>query len=246
MDPLLIFFCSKVLNEFIRIFIWIHPYNFSRNPGLPQDRHCAKCCSCTGFITVISQINFLDITLDQSCMPCCQCSPQWSYRIRKSGLMERDHIHISFAKKKVWLSWCSGTVQTIKVPALIKNDCLRWIQIFRFPISHHTATKSDHTVIDIHNWKHHTIPKLVVHTLTFIRVDQSGLSNQVFTVSLLSQILIQIITVFVRKSQSKRCDRLIWEFTVLKITVGLTSTLWFQLYVEILCSQLIHLKNRRL
>jgi len=76
MDPLLIFFCSKVLNEFIRIFIWIHPYNFSRNPGLPQDRHCAKCCSCTGFITVISQINFLDITLDQSCMPCCQCSPQ--------------------------------------------------------------------------------------------------------------------------------------------------------------------------
>ena len=56
---------AQILDKFIRILVWIHADYFCRNPHIPQNRHCSQSCLCSCFITVISQIYFIHIPLDQ-------------------------------------------------------------------------------------------------------------------------------------------------------------------------------------
>ena len=169
----------------------------------------------------------------------CQRSSQWRNSIGEPCLVKWNHIHISFTQKEIWLLGTSCPVQSIQIPALIKNHCFRWIQIFWFCISHHTTTKSDYPAIDIHNRKHHTVPELIIHTIPFINTDQSCFGNHVILISFRLQVTVQIITVLIRITQTKCLDRLVTELSFLKISKSYGSLTALKLHVIILCCSFV-------
>ena len=92
--------------------------------------------------------------------------------------------------------------------------------IFRFCISHHTAAKTDHTAVDVHDRKHDTIPELIIYSVFLIGTDQSRLTDQVFRIPFGAKIPIQIVTVFVGITKPERFDRLIGKFSLFQILIS--------------------------
>ena len=207
--PLLKSLCSFILNEFIRIFPRFQTYHSGCHSCLPKYRNRTERSPDACSVTVIKQKYFLGVTLHKACMAGGQRCSQRCHRIGKARLVHGDHIHISLTEDEIILPRRPCHIQAVQVTALVKNLRLRRIQVFRLAISHDTATKSDHTVIHIHDRKDHTVPELVVHSPPLVHIKQSGLTEKIITVSLALQIFIQIITVLIRIAETEFADRLL-------------------------------------
>ena len=101
-------------------------------------------------------------------MPRCKCGPKGRHCIRKSRLVQSDHIHIALAQEKIRFPGSSCPIQPIEIAALIENRRLRGIQILWLRIPHDTSAKPYHTTIDIHNREHDPVPELVMDSLFLI------------------------------------------------------------------------------
>ena len=209
LNPFFKGFCTEIFNKFIWIFIRFHPNDLRRNPNFTQNRSCPQSCFRSCLVTVICQVDFIDIPFDKRCMSWCQGCSKWRYCIGKSRLMQGNHIHIALTKQKIRLSRLSCTIQSIQVPAFVKNDRLWWVQILWLCITHDTAAKSNNTAVYIHNRKHDPVPELIVNSVFFINTNQTCLWDHIVFVAFWFQILVQIITVLIRISQTKCFDRIV-------------------------------------
>ena len=126
-----------------------------------------------------------------------KCCSKRSNGICESCLVHGDHIHISLTEDQVLLPGCPCHIQSIQISALVKNLSFRRVQILRFAISHDTAAKTDHTVIDIHDRKDHTVPELVIHSMAFIYIEQTRFPKPVIAVSFGFEELIQATAKFI-------------------------------------------------
>ena len=69
-------------------------------------------------------------------------------------------------------------------PAFIKDRSLRRVQVLRLSVTHHSASKSDHAVIHIHDRENNPVPELIIHSPAFIHIEQAGIPQQFVTVIL--------------------------------------------------------------
>ena len=127
----------------------------------------------------------------------CKRRSQRSHCIGKSCLVHGDYIHVALAQDQVIFPGGSGYIQSVQITALVKNTGLCRIQVLGLAVSHHSPAKSNHPVIDIHDWKNNTIPEFVIHALAFIHIEKAGFPKKFITVILGFQIFIQVITVLV-------------------------------------------------
>ncbi len=178
-------------------------------------------------------------------MSLCQRCAKRSNRIGKSCLMKRYDIHISLAEKKIRLPGGSCTVQSIQIPALIKDKCLRRIQILGLCIPHDAPSEPDHTAVCIHNRKHDPVPELVIDALSLIYTDQSRLGDQLIFVPLSLKVLIQIIAVLVRVSKAESLDGLLPKSPSGQVCICMRPSSAFKLNVKIPGSLLVNLQQNR-
>ena len=126
-DPLLVLLGAERLNEFIRVLIRPHINDFRYDSHFLENRDCAQRRFHARTITVIGQIYFLCITLEQIRMSTRQRRTKRCDRIVKACLMQRDHIHISLTQEKLVLPRASCNIQSVKITAFVKNLCLRGV-----------------------------------------------------------------------------------------------------------------------
>ena len=205
---------------------------------------CPKSRPGSGFIAVIGQIDFLYIAFDQRGMSGGKRCTQRSHRICKSCLVQRDHIHIAFTKKKIWLSGCPCAIQAVQIPAFIKHRCFGRIQVFGLAVAHHSAAESDHPAVYVHNRKHHSVPELVIDALPLICVNQSGLPDQIpRCIPLPLRYWYRSSLYLLEYPSPKRCN-------CTRLTVLCFSDMYrpcfpafgFELHIKVLCRLLIYLQ----
>jgi len=159
-------------------------YHSRRNTCFPQDRNGTKGSPHACIITVIQKQYLLSVTLQQTCMSGSKCRSQRCHRIGKPCLMHGYHIHISFTQDQIIFSRGSCNIQPVQIPAFIKDRSLRRVQVLRLSVTHHSASKSDHAVIHIHDRENNPVPELVIHSPAFIHIEQAGIPQQFVTVIL--------------------------------------------------------------
>ena len=243
LKPFLKGFRSKVLDEFIRILIWPQIHNSGIDASFPQDRDCTERRTDTCLITVVEKQDFLRITLQKAGMAGSQCRSKRSHRIRKTCLMHGDNIHISLTEDQIFPPRRPRNIKSVQVTALIKDLGLRGVQILRFAVTHHTSAKTDHTVIDIHDRKDHTVPELIIHTMTLVHIKKPGFPKPVITVALGLKELIQSSAEFVRIPKPELTHRLLTEPAPCKVLIPLRALLCTELIVEILRGLLVDLQK---
>ena len=113
-----------------------------------------------------------------------KCRSERSDRIVKACLMQCDHIHIAFTQEHLRLFRHARQMQRVEISRLVKNRCLRRIQVFRFTLTHHSATEADDLSTHIHDREHRTVPEFVVSATFFIKRDQTGLLEQPILIAL--------------------------------------------------------------
>ena len=128
--------------------------------------------------------------------------------------MHGNDIHVALAQNNVSLPGGSRKIQSVEVPALVKNRSFRGIQVFRSPVPHHSAAEPDYPVIDILNGKNHPVPELVIHAMLFIHIAQSCLMNELLGIAFAAQILHQVIACLIGKAKTKLFDGFICQLTV--------------------------------
>ena len=147
-------------------------------------------------------------------------SSKRSHRICKACLMHGNHVHITLTEDQIILSRGSCHIQTVQIPAFIKNLRLRRVQIFRFSVSHHAPAKTDHPVIDVHDRKNHTVPEFIIHSPSLVRIKQSGFPQKLIRISLCLHIFIKVIAVLVGISKTEFLDRLLAQTSACEILIS--------------------------
>ena len=129
---------------------------------------------------------------------------QGSHGVFKARLVHGNHIHVALADQHALFPSRPGHVQAIEVPALVEDCRLRGVQIF-----HDTAAETDDPVVHVHNGKNDTIPEFIVHTVSLIHIHKPGFPKKFVGDTLLFQIKIQVVAVFVRIPQPEMIHRLV-------------------------------------
>ena len=80
--------------------------------------------------------------------------------------------------------------------------------------------KADHANVErIHDRKHYSVPELIISTMFFIDCDQACFHEHFVRIPFRLQILIQIIAIFIRITQTKSSNRFIGKLSVLQICI---------------------------
>ena len=158
-------------------------------------------------------------------------------------LLHTDDIHVALAQDQVIFPGGSGYIQSVQITALVKKygslaNSGTWLAV-----SHHSPAKSNHPVIDIHDWKNNTIPEFVIHALAFIHIEKAGFPKKFITVILGFRYLYRSSLYLSRIPQTEFPDRLFAETSACKIIVGIFSTFTAQLVIKILSRFLIDFKQ---
>ena len=176
----------------------------------------------------------------------CEGCSKRSHGVGKTGLVQRDHIHITLAQKEIRLPRCPCPVQSIQVSALIKHRRLRRIQILWLCIPHNTPSEADHPAVHVHDRKNDPVPELVINTFFLIRIDQTCLTDQFLAIPFSPQIIIKVVTEYIRIPEAECLDRIIRQPSVFQISQSFPATVRFQLYVIISGGFFVHLQDRSL
>ena len=116
---------ALILDKLVRILPWLQAYHPGRNPCLPKDWDRTESRPDACAITVIKKQNFFGVTFHKTCMSGCQSGSKRCHCIGKACLMHGDHIHISLTEDQVILPGGPGHIQSVEIPALVKNLRLR-------------------------------------------------------------------------------------------------------------------------
>ena len=214
-------------------------YHPRRNTCFPQDRNGTKGSPHACIITVIQKQYLLSVTLQQTCMSGSKCRSQRCHRIGKPCLMHGYHIHISFTQDQIIFSRGSCNIQPVQIPAFIKNRSLRRVQVLRLSVTHHSASKSDHAVIHIHDRENNPVPELIIHSMPFIHVEQSRFTEPLITVSFGFEVFIQAAAKLVRITKPKFPHRLFTQLTPCEVFMSLPAAFCTELIIIILRRLLI-------
>ena len=134
-------------------------------------------------------------------------------------------------------------MQAVQIAALVKDNCLRRIQILGLGVAHHPAPKADNTAVGIHDGKHDPVPEFIIGAMLLVDGDEPRLGQDFVTVSLCLQVPVQVIAVLVGIAQAESQDRLIAELSVFQIVVGRLPLRGLELGVKIFGRQLIDLQD---
>ena len=157
--------------------------------------------------------------------------------------MHGNHIHVALADQHALFPGRPGHVQAIEIPALVEDCRLRGVQIFRFSISHDTAAETDDPVVHVHDRKNDTIPEFIIHALSLIYIHKPGFPKKFVGDTLLFQIKIQVVAVFVGIAKAEASDRLIGEPPVFQVFHGLTAVLGPKLVIIVFGCHLVHVQD---
>ena len=101
-------------------------------------------------------------------------------------------------------------------------------------VSHNTAAKTDHTIIDIHDRKNNPVPELIIHSMPFIHVEQSRFTEPLITVSFGFEVFIQAAAKLVRITKPKFPHRLFTQLTPCEVFMSLPAAFCTELIIIIL------------
>ena len=155
-----------------------------------------------------------------------KCRSKGSHRIGKSCLVKGNHIQVAFTDKKEAFPGSPGIIKAVQVPALVKQLCLRGVQVFWFPVPHDAAAKTNDTVIHIHDWEHDTVPELVPAPALF-QGHQPGILKETVLITLALQETVQVVAGLIGITQAETYDCIIqkppfvMEILISKLSLGL-------------------------
>ena len=196
-----------------------------------------------GSVAVVGQDNLIGIALQKTGMLGGKSRSQGSHRILKACLVHGNHIHVALADQHALFPGRPGHVQAIEIPALVEDCRLRGVQIFRFSISHDTAAEADDPVVHVHDRKNDTVPEFIVHTVSLIHIHKPGFPKKFVGDTLLFQIKIQVVAVFVGIAKAKAPDCLVGEASVFQVFHGLAAVLRPKLVIIVFCRHLVHIQD---
>ena len=82
--------------------------------------------------------------------------------------MHGNDVHVTFAQNQVVSFGAPRQIQGVQIPALIKNLCVRRIDIFGLCIPQDASSEADHPAADILDGEHDAVEKAIVESLFFI------------------------------------------------------------------------------
>ena len=154
--------------------------------------------------------------------------------------MHGDHIHITLTEDNIIFSRSARFIQPVQVAALIKYPGFRRIQVFWFPVAHNPASEADHPVVHIHNRKNNPVPELVIHSMTLVNIEKSGISQSFVTVFFCFQIPVQSAAVFVGIAEPEFADSVIRESSSCQVLISCSAFFCTKLIIIILGSFFIY------
>ena len=165
--------------------------------------------------------------MQEICLLHRKCRSQGCHCLSEARLVHGDHIHISLAQDDIACPGGSCEIQSVEVPPLIEDHGLRGVQVFRFPVSHDSATEADDSVVNVLYGEHDAIPELTAQSPLFGKHCQSGILDLFVRKSFFPQILYHLLAVFPGIAQSEMVHGLIGELSICQIphshfTTGIT------------------------
>ena len=139
--------------------------------------------------------------------------------------MHGDHVHVPFAKDLIRSLRSFGNVQPVQIPALVKDLCLRRIEVFGFSVSHYASAESDHLTANIHDRKDHAVPEFVVHASLLVESGNARLQDHVVGKAFAPQVRAQIVVraVGISETEVTHCGRI--QLSLSKVSEPLHSFL---------------------
>ena len=80
---------------------------------------------------------------------------------------------------------------------------LRGVQVLGLGIPHDPAAETDDPAARVHDGEHDPVPEFIVHTVSLIHIHKPGFPKQFVGDTLLFQIKIQVVAVFVGIAKAK-------------------------------------------
>ena len=134
-------------------------------------------------------------------------------------------------------------MQAVQIAALVKDNCLRRIQVLGLGVAHHPASEADNAAVGVHDGEHDPVPELVVGAVLLIDGDEPRLGQDIVAVPLCLQVPVQVIAVLVGVAQAEGQDGLVAQLSLFQIVVGRLSLGSLELGVKIFGRQLVDLQD---
>ena len=146
-------------------------------------------CLLSGAVAVVGDDHFLGKSGELSGVFRRDRRSQRRHHIGKAGLVDRDHVHISFRQNHDRGRTVLGEIEGEQIAALVEHRCFCRVQILWLSVVQHSAAEADHSSPRIHNGEHHTSAKGIIQ-ISFVRTMCHICQKQFFLCeSLLQQVV---------------------------------------------------------
>ena len=152
--------------------------------------------------------------------------PECGDHIEDAVLKKHDHVHIPFYHEHEGdlTQFLVRLVETVKLPALVKQWCFRCVQILGFFFRQDAATKTDGTTADIPDRKHDAVAETVVNLVLLHLVDDhTALFEQFDIVISVTHVVEHVVPAGRRKADAELAGGLSGNAAGLQIINGFKS-----------------------